>query len=108
MACKPHKFYMRQYGKTALDVAASQRNLAIAAILINHSVEQGTLTVDSFENMSLERAVRDRLSLVFDKAMRRHHRCQVLWMSSDIPTNDRGNILNLLPADLSRSVSNYL
>ncbi len=92
---------------SALHIAALENHIDVAALLINYYVDRGTLTSSFFEYFLFDHAPRESLLQILKQAMRRRHRCQLLWMSSDIPTNDRGNILNLLPADLTRSVSNY-
>ncbi len=47
------------------------------------------------------------MCLEIDKGLRRYRRLQVLWMSSNLCIDD-SNILNLLPVDLCRSVSNFI
>ncbi len=107
MAYVSHVFLIMQRGCTALQEAASSGHLEIATLIISKACEQGKLTRESFENMSLNANVRDDLLFVFNKAMRRHDRCQILWMSSIIVMDD-SNILSLLPLDLSKYVSNFV
>jgi hypothetical protein len=63
------------------------------------------MTVELFDDIPWGPDVRERFLPVFNQAMRRYHRGQVLWMSSEII--DR-NIMSLLPKDLSRCVSRFV
>ncbi len=98
--------YILQDGHTALHVAVSKGNLEVAALIIDKTREQNELTIDMFDDISLKPAIRERLLIVFNKVMRNRHRLQASWMSSSSCTDD-SNILSILPADLSRSVSSF-
>ena len=76
-------------------------------MLIDKYCEQGRVSTDFIESMSLEPSVRERLLCIFNKAMRRRLKYYLLWMSSGVCMDDT-NILNLLPIDLSRSVVNFV
>jgi hypothetical protein len=98
--------YTSQYGYTALHRAVLYGRLGVAERLIDTMCALGKLNRDFMEQITLKSPVRDRLLLMFDKAKRRRHRLQILWMSSNVYIDD-SNILKVLPSDLSRYVSNF-